>query len=486
MARHDAVVVGSGPNGLTAAVVLARAGLSVLVIEGASTIGGGTRTQSLTIPEFNHDVCSAVHPMAAASPILSALPLDEYGLEWIKPPIALAHPLDDRPPVLLRHDVEATASGLQSDEDAYRSLIAPLAEKWDALAPDVLAPLHWPAHPLAVARFGLRGAQSAARLLRRRFVRPETRALLGGVAAHALQPLRQRGTAAFGLVLTALAHRTGWPFARGGSRAISDALATYLAKLGGEIVVERTVTSLRDLPQARATLLDVTPRQLLNIAGDSLTRRYAHGLRAFRYGPGIFKVDWALSRPVPWRSAECANAGTLHLVGDLDAIERNDQLVAHGTHPQNPTVLVAQPSVVDPARAPEGCATLWGYCHVPHGSTVDMLPAIEAQIERFAPGFRDCVIARHTMNTVQLEKYDPNIVGGDIGQGANTLRQIFLRPVARWNPYHTSIRGLYLCSSSTPPGGGVHGMCGYHAARRALRDCFGIDVDDVVPLGQNL
>jgi phytoene dehydrogenase-like protein len=309
--------------------------------------------------------------------------------------------------------------------------------------------------------------------------------LLGGIAAHAVQPLGQLGTAAFGLILAALGHRTGWPFARGGSHAISDSLAAYFSELGGEIVVDRTVTSLRELPNARATLLDVTPRQLLSIAGDSLTSRYARALRAFRYGPGIFKVDWALSRPVPWRAPECANAGTLHLVGDLEAIERNDQLVAHGANPEKPTVLIAQPSVVDPARAPTGCATLWGYCHVPHGSTVDMLPMIEAQIERFAPGFRDCVIARHTMNTVQLEKYDPNIVGGDIGQGANTLRQIFLRPVARWNPYHTSIRGLYLCSSSTPPGGGVHGMCGYHAARSALHDCFGIDVDNVVPLGRS-
>src|SRR5262245_15218310 len=409
MAQHDVIVVGSGPNGLTAAVVLARAGLSVLVIEGAPTIGGGTRTQELTLPGFTHDVCSAVHAMAAASPILTALPLAEFGLEWIEPPIALAHPLDDRPPALLRRDLGVTARQFGSDEDAYRSLIAPLATYWDDVSTDLLAPLRWPSHPLRLARFGRLGLQSATHLLRRKFKRPETRALLGGVAAHALQPLARRGTAAFGLILTALAHVDGWPFARGGSRAISDALAACLRDLGGEIVVGQTITSLRDVPPARATLLDVTPRQLLRIAGDTLSRRYVRALRRFRYGPGIFKADWALSGPVPWRSPECADAGTLHLVGDLDAIERNDELVARGEHPQRPTVLIAQPSAFDPTRAPAGSAALWGYCHVPHGSTVDMLPLIEAQIERFAPGFRDCIVARHTMNTEQLEHYNPNI-----------------------------------------------------------------------------
>ena len=482
MAQHDVVVVGSGPNGLTAAVVLARAGLSVLVIEGAPTIGGGTRTLALTLPEFAHDVCSAVHAMAAASPILSALPLAQHGLEWIEPPIALAHPLDDRPPALLRRDLDATARQLGSDEEAYRSLIAPLATHWDDFATDLLAPLRWPTHPLRLARFGRNGLQSATHLLRRKFKRPETRALLGGVAAHAMQPLARRGTAAFALILTALAHVDGWPFARGGSHAISDALAACLRKSGGEIVVGQTITSLRDLPPARATLLDVTPRQLMRITGDALSQRYARALRRFRYGPGIFKVDWALSRPVPWRSSECAAAGTLHLVGDLDAIERNDALVARGEHPQSPTVLVAQPSAFDATRAPAGSATLWGYCHVPHGSAVDMLPMVEAQIERFAPGFRDCVVARHRMNTQELESYDPNIVGGDIGQGANTIRQLFFRPVTRLAPYATSLRGVYLCSSSTPPGGGVHGMCGYHAARVALHECFHIRIDDVVPL----
>ncbi|HEY9230168.1 MAG TPA: NAD(P)/FAD-dependent oxidoreductase [Gemmatimonadaceae bacterium] len=481
MPRYDAVVVGSGPNGLTAAVVLARAGLSVLVIEAAPTIGGGTRTQALTLPGFAHDVCSCVHPMAAASPILSALPLATFGLELIEPPIALAHPFDDRPPALLRHDLASTARAFGRDADAYESLIAPIASRWNDLAVDLLAPLHWPAHPLSFVRFGLHGLQSATSFVRR-FTTPAPRALFAGMAAHAMQPLTRPGTAAFGLILAAIAHRVGWPFARGGSHAVSDALAAHLRELGSEIVVGRRVASLGDIPPARATLLDVTPRQLLRIAGDAFARRYALALRRFRYGPGVFKVDWALSRPVPWRSAECAEAGTLHLAGDVKAVEHNEQLVANGEHPERPTVLVAQPSAFDPMRAPAGCATLWTYCHVPHGSTVDMLPAIEAQLERFAPGFRDCVLAQHTMNTAQLEAHNANMVGGDIGQGANTLRQLFLRPVASWNPYATAVRGLYLCSSSTPPGGGVHGMCGYHAARAALRDMFGMRVEDVIPL----
>jgi phytoene dehydrogenase-like protein len=480
MTEYDAIVVGSGPNGLTAAALLARANLSVLVIEAAPTIGGGTRTQELTLPGFAHDVCSSVHAMAAASPILSALPLRQYGLEWVEPPVALAHPFDDRPPALLRRDIDATARAFGDDAHAYRSLIAPLATHWDALAADVLAPLHWPHHPARYARFGLRGAASASHLLRRHFASPAPRALLGGIAAHALQPLSRLGTAAFALVLAAAGHRVGWPFARGGSRAISDALAKYLLDYNGQIVVDQRVRSLDDLPPARATLLDVTPRQLLAIAGDKLSARYARSLRNYRYGPGIFKVDWALSAPVPWRERDCADAGTLHLVGDLESLEHNGALVANGEHPERPTVLVAQPAAFDATRAPAGRATLWGYCHVPHGSTVDMLAKIEAQIERFAPGFRDCVIRRHTMNTAQLEQYDPNLVGGDIGQGANTLRQLFLRPVARRDPYATSVRGLYICSSATPPGGGVHGMCGYHAARRALRDVFGIRVDDVI------
>jgi phytoene dehydrogenase-like protein len=482
MARYDAVVVGAGPNGLTAAVILARAGLSVLVLEGAPRIGGGTRTEPLTAPGFAHDVCSAVHPLAASSPILSALPLTRHGLEWVTPPIALAHPFDDAPPALLRRDIDATARDFGSDGDAYRALIGPLAARWSTLAPDILAPLHWPSHPIRLAEFGLVGLQSASGLVRRRFRHEAPRALLAGLAAHAIQPLDRLGTASFALVLGVIGHHIGWPFARGGTRAISDALAACLTAAGGEIAVNTTVRELADIPPARATLLDLTPRRLLRIAGGVFPRRYARALGAFRYGPGVFKVDWALSQPVPWSAPECAQAGTLHLAGSFEAIEQSEALIASGQHPDKPGVLVAQPASFDRSRAPAGCATLWGYCHVPNGSTVDMLPRIEAQIERFAPGFRDCVIARHTMNTAQLDAYNPNIVGGDIGQGANTLRQIFFRPVARRDPYATPLNGLYLCSSSTPPGGGVHGMCGYHAARSALRDVFGIRVEDVVRL----
>ena len=477
--KYDAVVVGTGPNGLTAAVVLARAGLSVLVVEAAHTIGGGTRTQALTAPGFLHDMCSAVHPMAASSPIFSALSLTQHGVEWIEPPIALAHPFDDRPPALLRRDIGATAREFGDDAHTYVSLVQPLAEHWDTIAPDVLAPLHWPAHPVRLARFGLRAVQPASRLVRR-FAHPAPRALFGGVAAHAIQPLSRPGTAAIALILAAVGHRVGWPIARGGSRTITDALATQLTALHGEIAVDRPIRSLADLPKARATLLDVTPGQLVQIAGGVLPRRYARELRSFRYGPGVFKVDWALSQPVPWKWAECRDAGTLHLAGTLEAIERSEAQVSRGEHPEQPTVLVSQPAAFDDTRAPAGCATLWGYCHVPHGSTVDMVPRIEAQIERFAPGFRDCIIERHTFNTVQLEEYDPNIVGGDIGQGANTLRQMFFRPVISANPYATPVPGLYLCSSSTPPGGGVHGMCGYHAAHAALHDVFGVRAEPLI------
>lgn len=480
--RYDAVVVGAGPNGLTAAVVLARAGLSVLVLEGAPVIGGGTRTEQLTLPGFLHDVCSAVHPLGAASPVFTAMPLERFGLEWIEPPLALAHPFDDAPPALLQRDLEATARGFGADADAYHALVAPLTEHWNALAADVLAPLHWPDAPVRYARFGLRGVQSAERMLEHHLSTPAPRAMLGAIASHAMQPLSKLGTGAIALVLAAAAHHIGWPIARGGSRSITDALAAYLRELGGEIRVDNRVESLGELPAARATLLDVTPRQLLRIAGGSLRGRYARQLRRFRYGPGVFKVDWALSQPVPWKWPECGDAGTVHLAGKLEAVAHGEALVARGEIPEQPTVLITQQSSFDSTRARAGRATLWGYCHVPNGSTVDMTARIEAQLERFAPGFRDCVLARHTMNTAQMEAHDPNLVGGDIGQGANTLRQLFFRPVVRADPYSTPVRGLYLCSSSTPPGGGVHGLCGYYAAAHALKDVFGVRVDDVVRL----
>ena len=470
----DAVVVGSGPNGLAAAIVLARAGLSVLLIERERDIGGGARTESLTIPGFLHDVCSAVHPLAAASPFYTTLPLAEHGLEWIEPPLALAHPFDDRPATLLERDLGATMTALQSDGDAYRRLVEPLSLRWDDFARDALAPLHIPEHPLLLARFGLRGLQSIQRLAHARLRTTGARALLAGIAAHAMQPLTRAGTAAIALVLAAAAHRVGWPIARGGSASLANALASYFVSIGGRIETGWRIGSLPELPPARAVLLDMTPKQLLQLDGAAWSPRYHRALSRFRYGPGVFKVDWALSAPVPWRSPECARAGTVHLGGSMEEIAESERAMSRGEHPLRPFVLLSQPSLFDATRAPARQHTLWAYCHVPSGSTVDMLPRIEAQIERFAPGFRDVVLARHTMNTAQIEAHDPNFVGGDIGQGANTLRQLFFRPVVRWNPYATSRTGVYLCSASTPPGGGVHGMCGYHAARSALRQVFGV------------
>ncbi|HEX5074294.1 MAG TPA: NAD(P)/FAD-dependent oxidoreductase [Gemmatimonadaceae bacterium] len=469
----DAVVVGSGPNGLAAAVVLARAGVSVLVVEGAATIGGGTRTEALTLPGFVHDVCSAVHPLGASSPLFTTWPLHEHGLEWIEPPLALAHPFDDGPPAHLERCIDTTARSLGVDAERYRALVDPFTRQWPALATDALAPLHWPAHPLLLARFGFYGLRSISRVVGR-FAAREARAMLAGIAAHSLRPMSSAGTAALALVLASAGHRAGWPIARGGSRSITDALASYLVKLGGRIETNAPVRSLAELPAARAVLLDVTPREVMHLAGAVLPAHYRRALSRFRYGPGVFKVDWALGAPVPWRSPECATAGTVHLAGLYEDLATSEALVARGEHPERPMVLVAQPSRFDPSRAPAGKHVLWGYCHVPNGSSVDMVGRIEAQVERFAPGFRDLVLARHVLPPAALEAKNPNLVGGDIGDGAYTLRQLFFRPVVRRRPHTTPVRGLYLCSAATPPGGGVHGLCGFYAAQAALRDVFGV------------
>lgn len=473
---YDAIVVGAGPNGLAAAITLASAGLAVLVVEATGEIGGGARTRALTVPGFLHDVCSAIQPLAAGSPFFRALPLEAHGLRWIEPPVSLAHPFDDGAPAVLVRDIDATSRSLHEDARPYHDLVGPLAAHWPELAPDVLAPLHWPAHPLRLARFGLLGLRSADALVRRRFRGPRARALLAGIASHAMVPLTRAGTAALGLVLAVSAHVVGWPIPAGGSGAIAHALASHLRALGGAIVTGVRVTSLDELPRARATLLDLTPRQVLQLGGTRLPARYRRALGRFRYGPGVFKIDWALDGPVPWRGRECLDAGTVHLGGTLEEIVASEHAVWHGEHPERPTVITAQQSRFDPARAPAGHETLWGYCHVPFGSTVDMTARIEAQLERFAPGFRDRVLARHIMTTHDLEAHDANLVGGNISGGANTLDQIFFRPTARLHPSATPVPGLYLCSASTPPGGGVHGLCGYHAARAALQQVFGIGV----------
>ena len=471
-ATYDAVVVGSGPNGLAAAITMSRAGKSVLLIEAEETLGGGTRSAELTLPGFTHDVCSAIHPLAVASPFFRRLPLEEHGLEWVHPPTPLAHPLDDGSAALLERSIEATGRSLGPDAQAYARLVGPIVSDWRRLEGSVLGPLRFPRHPVALVRFGLR-ALFPARLLARTVFRGEhARALFAGIAAHSLLSLDQPLSAASGLLLGALGHIAGWPMARGGSQRLADALVSYLRSLGGEVVTGWQVRSLDELPAARVVLLDVTPRQLLSIAGRKLTPNYRSQLRHYRYGPGVFKLDLALDGPIPWKAGECLRAGTVHVGGTLDEIAASEGAVARGRHPRKPFVLVAQQSLFDPTRAPEGKHTVWAYCHVPNGSTLDMTARIEAQIERFAPGFRKRILARHAMSPADVHRHNANYIGGNISGGVQDLRQLFTRPAVRPVPYTTPARGVYICSSSTPPGGGVHGLCAWEAARAALRRSF--------------
>lgn len=466
---YDAVIVGAGPNGLAAAVELAREGRSVAVLEAEDTIGGGARSEELTLPGFVHDLGSAIHPLGNASPFFRQLPLEEHGLRWIHPPAPLAHPFDGGEAAVLEHSVEETAEALGPDATAYRDLMQPLADDAERIVDSFLEPVQLPRHPLAFASTGLRAVRPARSVAERTFSAEKARGLFAGNAAHSFLPMEKSPSALFGFVLGTLGHAVGWPLPRGGSQKIADALASYLRSLGGEVHTGVRVEDVDQVPQTRAVLFDVTPRQLLKIAGDHFPARYRNSLSRYRYGPGVFKADYALDGPVPWAAPECSRAGTVHLGGTLDEISAGEAAVWRGEHPEQPFVLLAQQSLFDDTRAPEGKHTVWAYCHVPNGSTFDMSGRIEAQIERFAPGFRERVLAKKTMNTAELQHTNANLVGGDINGGLMDLRQLVARPTARFTPYSTPADGLYLCSSSTPPGGAVHGMNGYLAARAALR-----------------
>ena len=472
MERYDAVVVGSGPNGLAAAIVLARAGLRVLVREAADTPGGGARTEPLTLPGFVHDVCSAVHPLGIGSPAFRRFPLAAHGLDWIQPAAPLAHPLDDGTAVMLERSTRAMAGSIGSDAPAWQALMDPFVSRCEQLFADALGPLKVPRHPLLLARFGLVALPASTWLARRLFRHARAGALFAGIAAHATLPLSQPPSAAFGMILGVAGHAVGWPIPRGGSASITRALVSYFRSLGGDLVTSAPVAALDDLPPSRAVLLDLTPRQILRLAGADLPAGYRLQLEHYKYGLGTFKVDWALDAPIPWRAPQAARAATLHLGGTLEEIHAGRQQEWSGQPAQRPFVLLAQPTLFDPSRAPNGKHVAWAYCHVPLGSTTDMTDRIEAQVERFAPGFRERILARHVMRPADLERHNPNLVGGDITGGEATLLQLFFRPALQPIPYATPNPRLFVCSSSTPPGGGVHGMSGYWAARLALRRCF--------------
>ncbi len=466
----DAVVVGSGPNGLAAAITLARGGLKTLLREAQPEIGGGLRSAELTLPDFIHDVCSAVHPLALTSPFFRTLPLAEFGLDWIQPDSALAHPFDDGSAALLERSLDATSEGLGPGGRDWRRLMEPFVRGWDEISPAVLGPpLRFPRHPFLMARFGLQALRPALGVARG-LNGPRASALFAGNAAHSFLPLEDAGTAGFGLMLSVSGHAVGWPIARGGSRRVAEALAAYFRSLGGEIVTGAPVEHLDELRPARVVLLDLSPRQVARIAHGRLTARYLRAMEGYRYGAAAFKVDWALDGPVPWTAPQCRRAATVHLCGTLDEIVASEAAPSRGALHERPFVLFVQPSLFDDSRAPAGKHTAWAYCHVPNGYAGDASARIEAQVERFAPGFRDRVLARSVLTPADLQGRNANFIGGDINGGMMDLRQIFARPIAHPTPYRTPLRGVYLCSASTPPGGGVHGMCGFHAARVALAD----------------
>jgi len=474
--KYDAIIVGSGPNGFASAITLQRAGLSVLLIDEKNILGGGVRSAELTLPGFIHDVCSSVYPLGEDSPVFKSFHLEKFGLEYLKPEFAVAHPFDDGSAIAIQKSIENTAAQLGKDAGNYKKVYSTLVKDWPSIRSAFVGPLHLSGYSNTKAKFASYAITPGSYFAKHQFGTEEAQALFAGMAAHSMLPLNKLTSSSIGIVLNTVAHINSWPLPKGGAQEITNALAACFKKSGGEIQTGNRVTSLQQLPPSKIVMLDVTPNQLLSIAGDQFSNLYKWQLRKYKYGAGIFKIDWALSQPVPFTNDKCRKASTIHIGGSFEEIYDSEEIVSQNKIADKPFVLFVQPGVVDSSRAPEGKQTAWAYCHVPNGSISDMTEAIEKQVERFAPGFRDCILARHIMNTQNVEAYNPNYIGGDINGGAATINQLFTRPVLRLSPYRTSAKGIYICSSSTPPGGGVHGICGYYAARRALKDVFNISL----------
>ena len=474
--KYDAIVVGSGPNGFAAAITMQRVGLAVLLIEGKEILGGGMRSAELTLPGFIHDVCSAVHPLGADSRIFKQFNLEEFGLEYLTPEYAVAHPFDNGSSVAIQSSIEITAGQLGKDANTYKNIFLPLVREWPSVRSAFLGPLHLSNYSNAKAKFACYALSSASHFAKHQFKTDAAQSVFAGMGAHSMLPLNKLTTSSMAIVLNILAHINSWPLPKGGAQQVTNALAACFKKSGGEIQTGCMITSLKQLPPSTVVMLDVTPAQLLSIAEEEFSALYKWQLHRYKYGEGIFKIDWALSQPVPFTNVKCRSAATIHIGGSIQEIYNSEELVSKNKHSDKPFVLFAQPGVVDASRAPAGKHTAWAYCHVPNGSQIDMTDTIEKQVERFAPGFKDCILARSVMNTHDIESYNPNYIGGDINGGAAIASQLFTRPVLKLSPYRTSKKGIYICSSSTPPGGGVHGICGYYAARSTLKDLFDIQL----------